>query len=160
MSVPAVSHRTAFVGLAILLALGSGAPAASPLTDQLLGRWQRVGEGYLPEPYIAAEYVEFRPGGQLVELLWDSGPQRAWTINVSQYAVSFAGRVKLSGNCWRGWERYACTHTYTVLRLGDTLRVSDERDQQRAVQYRRVADLEPELPPTLAPPFPSPAPAP
>jgi hypothetical protein len=158
MIVPTFSHRQAFVGLAILLALSSCAPSPSQFTEQLLGRWQRVGNGYLPEPYISAEYVEFRSDGQLVELLWDSRPQQAWTINVSHYAVSSDGRMEFSGNCWRGRDRYSCAHTYTVSRLGDTLRISDEQDQQKTVQYRRIADLEPEPPPTLAPPFPSPTP--
>jgi hypothetical protein len=95
----------------------------------------------------------------LVELLWDAGPQRAWTVNVSHYAVSSDGRVEFSGSCWRGWERYPCTHTYAVSLAGNSLRIADEQDRNRKVQYRRIADLEPEPPPTLAPPFPSPTPA-
>ena len=62
-------------------------PSPAALTTQLLGRWQRVGEGNLTESYVFAEYVEFRPGEERVELLWDPGSQRAWTINVSRYAV-------------------------------------------------------------------------
>jgi len=155
--VPSFSHRKAFVGFAILLALSSCAPALTE--NQLLGRWQRI-EGYLPEPYRSAEYVEFRSGGELVELLWDSGSQQAWTINVSRYAVSSAGRIEFSGNCWRGGERYLCTRTYAASQMGNTLRITDEQDQQKTVHYRRIADLEPEPPPRLAPPLASPTPCP
>ena len=159
MIVPAFQRRSIFVVLVIFLVSSGCVPSAALHTEQLLGRWQRVEVGNLTEPYVFAEYVEFRPGGQLVELLWDPGPQQAWTINVSRYAVVSDGRVEFSGNCWRGWERYFCTHTYAVSQAGTSLRIIDDQDRHKTVQYRRIADLEPEPPPTLAPPFPSPTPA-
>ena len=155
----AFQRRVLLVAIAILFALSGCTPAAGSLAGRLLGRWQRIGEGYLPEPYISAEHVEFRPDGQLIELLWDAGPQQAWTIAVAHYAISSNGHVEFNGYCWRGWERYPCTHTYAVARTGDTLRIIDIQDQNRVVQYRRIADLEPEPPPTLVPPFASPTPA-
>lgn len=160
MIVPGLYHRPILIVVAILLASSGCAPSRSQLAEQLLGRWQRVGEGSVMEPSAFAEYVEFRPGGQLVQLLWDAGPQQAWTIDMAHYAVSSAGRVEFSGYCWHGWERYPCAHTYAVSRAGNTLRITDEQDQHKTVQYRRIADLEPEPPPTLVPPFPSPTPAP
>ena len=160
MIVSGLYRRAMLIVVAILLACSGCAPSASQLAGQLLGRWQRVGENSLSGPDVFVEYVEFRPDGMLVELLWDAGPQRAWTINVAHYAVTADGQVEFSGNCWEGWKRYPCSRTYTVSRPGNTLRISDEQDQHKTVQYRRVADLEPEPPPTLAPPFASPTPAP
>ena len=156
---PPFHRRSVFVVLAIVLEFSGCAPSPAELASQLLGRWQRVGENGLSEPYVFAEYVEFRPGGQLVELLWDPGPQQAWTVNVSHYAVSSDGRVEFSGDCWRGWERYPCAHTYVVSQAGTSLRIVDEQDRNKKAQYRRIADLDPEPPPMLAPPFPSPTPA-
>ena len=156
----AFCRRAAFAILVLLLVLSGCAPSSATFTTQLLGRWQRVGERNLTEPYVFAEYVEFRPGGELVELLWDPGSQRAWTINVSRYAATSDGRIEFSGNCWRGWDRYLCTRTYAVSQMGDALSIADVQDRQKTVEYRRIADLDPEPPPTLAPPFPSPTPAP
>jgi hypothetical protein len=159
MIVPAFYRRSALLIVAIFLVSSGCTPSPTQLASQLLGRWQRVGENSLSEPYVFAEYVEFRPDGQLIELLWDPGPQQAWTVNVSHYAVSSNGGVEFSGSCWRGWERYPCAHTYAVSQAGASLRIVDKQDRNKNVQYRRIADLEPEPPPTLAPPSPSPTPA-
>jgi len=119
-----------------------------------------VGEATLGDPLgsLASDYVEFREEGQLITLLFDEGPNRFWTIHTSSYSFPESGRIEIQGYCWQGWERYECRGEYAYSLAGDRLRITEDQKANRQVEYRRVGALGPELPPTLAPPFPSPTP--
>ncbi len=163
MNLSASQRRLGFIVLLILLMFSSCAPSATQVTEQLLGRWQRVDEGpYMDAPFPYADCLEFRPNGQLVELAYDAKSQQAWTIDVRHYAIASSGRVEIDGYCWHGKESIPCTHAYVAKRTDNTLYFTDEQAQPQpmTLQYRRIADFEPELPPMLAPPFASPTPTP
>ena len=148
-----------FFGFAIVLLTVSGCVrSAAESTSQILGRWQRVGEPGLDEPSLFAENVEFRQAGQLVILLWDKGPDKVWMIGQGQYELPAGDRIQFTGDCWRGYERYPCTRTYSLLLVGDSLRLSDDEQPPHQVAYKRAGAIGPDLPPTLAPPVASPTP--
>ena len=78
----------ALFGLAALLAA-----CANSTADQehmLEGRWHRAAEGFVSDPFqsLATEYLELRPQGVIVSLLFDQGPQAYWTTAMGHYAVS------------------------------------------------------------------------
>ncbi len=152
-------RRSTLVVFLLCLVLSSCAPSSDQVATRLPGRWQRVGESGPTEPNVFLSHLEFRPDGRLIHLLWDQGPQQMWMIGSSQYAVLADNRLELTGDCWRGWERFTCTRTYAVALAGDILRISDEQDSHKMVTYQRFGDLSADLPPTLAPPFPSPTPS-
>jgi hypothetical protein len=139
-----------FLTLALLTACGR---ATSDVGQGILGRWQRispVGPGDPSE--LSAEYLEFRQDGALLVLLKDM--DTFWWINSATYTVTSSAEMQVTGSCWQGWERYACTGTYTLRLSGDELRLSADNE----AEYHRIGGLSRELPPTLAPPLPSPTP--
>jgi hypothetical protein len=163
MNLSAFQRRSVFVVLSILLVFSGCAPSATQITDQLLGRWQRVAEGpYMDAPFPSAKYLEFRPDGQLVELDYDAKLQQAWMLDVRHYAIAPSGRVEIDGYCWRGSESFPCTRAYVATRTDNKLNFTDEQAQPQpmTIQYRRIADFEPELPPMAPLPFASPTPVP
>jgi hypothetical protein len=142
-----------------LLALLAGCTLlAGDPSQQILGRWQRVGQATVGDPLgsLASEYVEFRQNGQLVSLLYDVGPDRFWTIHTNSFAFLENKRIRIEGYCWRSWERFDCTEEYRYTLSGDRLRISEDGDANGRVEFRRTGALEPEPPPTLVPPGPSP----
>ena len=151
-------RRALFAFAIMLLTVSSCVRSAAESTSQILGRWQMVGEPGLYEPYLFAENVEFRQAGRLVILLWDKGPDKVWMIGQGQYELLTGNQIKFTGDCWRGYERYSCSRTYNLLLVGDSLRISDDENPPHQVEYRRAGAIGPKLPPTLAPPFPSPTP--
>ena len=146
----------------ILLTLVAGCTLlAGDPSHRILGRWERVGQATTGDPLgsLASEYVEFREDGQLVSLLFDAGPDRFWTIHTNSYAFPERGRIRIEGHCWRSWERFDCTGEYSFALSGDHLRISEDGDANGRVEFRRTGELEPEPPPMLVPPGPSPTPA-
>jgi hypothetical protein len=138
------------LSLALLTACGK---ATSDLNQDILGKWQRVSPAGPGDPSeLSAEYLEFRPDGVLLVLLKDM--DTFWWINSATYTITSSSRMQVTGSCWRGSERYSCARDYTLSLAGDELSLSADNE----AQYRRVGELSEELPPTLAPPLPSPTP--
>ena len=145
--------------LLLLASSGCAASTADPASE-ILGRWQRVGQPGIGEPAsLLSEYVEFRENGQLVMLLFDQGPGQFWTTGSERYALVSRDRVQVTGTCWQGWESYECSRVYGFALGGDTLRIFDGPQTERQVEYQRIGTIDKDLPPTLAPPFPSPTPS-
>ncbi len=150
--------QLALVGLAVFLAA-----CANSTADQehmLEGRWHRAAEGFVSDPLqsLATEYLELRPQGVFVSLLFDQGPQTYWTTALGHYAVS-GTEITISGKCWQGWQSYACSKVYRFELKGDDLTIFDTADPAHRIDYRRAGAVGRALPPTLAPPAPSPTPA-
>jgi hypothetical protein len=132
-----------------------GVEAADESSAAILGRWQRISQAGPGDPNeLSLEYVEFRENGVLLTLIKDEGTGQFWLNNSASYAVTSVSQMQVVGTCYKGWERYACSRTYDIVLAGDRLKVSG--DQQ--AEYQRIGGLSPNLPPTLAPPFPSPTP--
>jgi len=125
-------------------------------TDQaILGRWQRVSLAGPGDPSeLSAEYLEFQEAGSLLTLLKDEGTEMFWLIHTATYTVTSTGQMEVTGSCWKGWERSACSRTYSISLTGDELRITADRE----AVYLRIGGQSRELPPTLAPPIPSPTP--
>lgn len=153
----------AALGVAIVAA---GCAAPKPSTESAIqGRWRRDGQPYgavLADPAgtLTAETFELRPGGVLAQLTVSEQSGQAWLLGSGQYVIAGADRMRITGKCWKGWESYACTETYGFKLEGDRLTVSDMTHSQIAETFTRVGPFGDGLPPTLAPPGPSPTPAP
>ena len=146
---------TILLGAAI--ALGGCAPSKAEIEKSIQGRWQRVGEPNVHDPFqgLASEYIELRSNGVLVSLLADSAPRTFWTIATGAYSVPQVGQVIVQGKCWQGWQNYDCSRTYRFELNQDHLVIFDNADEGRSVEYTRFGPASAELPPTLAPPMPS-----
>jgi hypothetical protein len=150
-----------FASAILLITVAGCTILAGDPSQEILGRWQRVGQATVGDPLgsLASEYVEFRENGQLVSLLYDAGPDRFWTTRTNGYSFPERGRIRIEGHCWRSWERFDCTGEYSYALSGDHLRISEDGNADGQVEFRRSAALEPGPPPTLVPPGPSPTPA-
>ncbi len=131
-----------------------GVEAADEASTGILGRWQRISPAGPGDPNELSEYIEFRESGVLLSLLWDEGPNTSWLTRSATYSLPTASQLQVTGTCYKGWEVYTCTRIYAVVLAGDNLKISG--DQQ--AEYQRISGLSSDLPPTLAPPFPSPTP--
>jgi hypothetical protein len=100
------------------------------------------------------EYLEFRENGVLLTLIKSEGSEMFWLNNSATYTMTSSSQMQVAGSCWQGWERYACSRTYSIRLAGDKLWVLADNQ----AEYRRIGELSRDLPPTLAPPFPSPTP--
>ena len=130
-----------------------GVEAADETSTGILGRWQRISPAGPGDPNeLSAEYIEFREDGVLLTLFKDEGTDTFWLNNSAAYSLSTTRQMEVVGTCYKGWERYACSRTYDIVLAGDSLKVSG--DQQ--AEYQRIGGLSSDLPPTLAPPIPSP----
>jgi hypothetical protein len=140
----------------LLLALFSGCRNTTDKTAAaLLGRWQRISPAGPGDPNeLSIEYIEFRPEGVLLTLIRDGASDTFWLNNSAAYSLTTSSQMEVVGTCWQGWERYTCTRAYDIALAGDNLKITG--DQQ--AEYQRVGRLSATLPPTLAPPFPSPTP--
>ncbi len=123
-------------------------------TAKILGRWQRLSPAGPGDPNEVSEYIEFRESGVLLSLLRDEGTNEFWLITSATYALTSANQLQVVGTCYKGWERYTCSRTYAIALAGDTLKISGDQE----AEYQRIGSLSPNLPPTLAPPMPSPTP--
>jgi len=150
----------ALILLSFLVACGGtfqiGVEAADEASTGILGRWQRISPAGPGDPNeLSLEYIEFRENGVLLNLIKDEGTGQFWLNNNSAtYSLPTASQMQVVGTCYKGWERYTCSRTYAIVLAGDNLKISG--DQQ--AEYQRISGLSSELPPTLAPPFPSPTP--
>ncbi len=151
--------QLALFGLTMLLAACANSTAGQE--RMLEGRWHRAAEGFVSDPFqsLATEYLELRPQGLIVSLLFDQGPQTYWTTATGHYAVSGTDQITISGKCWQGSQSYACSKVYRFEMKGDDLTIFDTGDPAHQLDYRRAGAVSPALPPTLAPPAPSPTPA-
>lgn len=147
------------LGLIAVLAAACG-PTTQSVARDLLGRWERVGQPNVEDPLasLAAEHVEFREQGLLAVLLFDEGPGQYWTVGTGGYAILEPDRLQITGKCWQGFESRECAREYRLLLDGDRLTLLS-LEAAGGVEYRRAGPLEPEPPPTLAPPRPSATPA-
>ncbi len=149
--------RLRAAALAVIVALAGCAYAAAGRESAILGRWHRLAEPNLDDPFqtLASEYIEFAPNGVLVSLLFDRGPGRFWTATTGEYSVSGADQITISGRCWQGWRSYACSRTYGFTLKEDRLIIFDHKHQERRLEFERIVTASTDLPPTLAPPVPS-----
>lgn len=139
--------------LLTLALLTACARATSDVAQDILGKWQRVSPAGPGDPSeLSGEFLEFRQDGVLLVLLKDM--DTFWLLNSATYTVTSSSQMQVVGSCWRGRERYSCTRTYTLSLARDELSLSADNE----AQYRRVGELSEEMPPTLAPPLPSPTP--
>ncbi len=132
-----------------------GVEATGEVSTDILGRWQRISLAGPGDPNELSEYVEFRESGVLLDLYWDEGANTFWLNRLATYSLTTTSQMDVVGTCYKGWERYTCTRTYTIELAGDSLKISGDGQ----AEYQRISGLSPDLPPTLAPPFPSPTPA-
>jgi hypothetical protein len=159
---PALACRILWAIAAVIGVALAGAGCARPAGEAaaLLGRWQRVGQSGIYEPMaLASEFIELRADGQVLILLWDQQPDEWWLVGSEAYSVPERGQLELTGWCWRGQERYSCTRRYRFTLDGDVLHVFEGEAGQSGVIYRRLGPPAAEIPPTLAPPMPTPLPA-
>ena len=132
-----------------------GVEAVDEARTGILGRWQRISPAGPGDPNeLSLEYIEFRENGALLTLIKDEGTGQFWLNNSAAYSLTTVDQMQVIGTCYKGWDRYTCSRTYAIALAGDNLKVSG--DQQ--AEYERIGGLSPNLPPTLAPPFPSPTP--
>lgn len=144
--------------LPLLWGLSSGCEnTADKPAAAILGRWQRVSQAGPGDPNeVSSEYIEFRETGLLLSLIREEVTGVFWQTNTATYTLPTTSQLQVTGSCWRGWERYTCTRVYGMQLNGDRLGITGDGP----AEYRRIATLSPNAPPTLAPPFPSPTPAP
>ena len=151
------STRSWRLGFLLLLFLAPLSACGHAAADAILGQWQRVSPAGPGDPNeLSAEYIEFRPSGVLLTLIKDDNTGAFWLNNSATYTVTSASQLEVLGSCWRGWERYTCARTYRM-RLagaGDELIVTGDNE----AAYWLIGELSRDVPPTLAPPFPSPTP--
>jgi hypothetical protein len=105
---------------------------------------------------ISGDYIEFRENSLLLDLIVDSG--NAWITNTATYSIPAADMIQVTGSCFHGWERYACTQTYRLSIGTGQMSIFDETDSTRQGEYMYIGTPGPNLPPTLMPPGPSPTP--
>lgn len=155
--------RTCAGRIALVLVVSlllSGCRASGNAAGHLDGRWQKTGASGLGEPdLLISEYLEFREDGQVVVLLHNGTPDRYWTIGLGRFTRKAPGQIELAGRCWKGYESFDCTRVYRLEVSGDHLVISAKNGSGQQVKYRRIGAVSDELPPTLAPPAPTPAPA-
>jgi hypothetical protein len=152
-----IRHYLTLILSSLLVACGGtfqiGVEGADEASAGLLGRWQRVSPAGPGDPNeLSSEYIEFREAGVLLTLLRDA--DAFWLIGSATYSLTTDDQLQVVGTCYKGWERYACTRTYAFTLAGDSLTISGDG----LAEYQRISALDPNLPPTLAPPFPSPTP--
>ena len=125
--------------------------------NAIQGKWHRVGEPDVADPLqtLASEYIELRPAGVLVSLLFDPGARTFWTANTGAYSIAETSQIVVQGKCWQGWQSYDCSHAYHFEIEGDSLTISENGNEQRSVKYQRMGAVSTALPPTLMPPMPS-----
>jgi hypothetical protein len=156
-------HRVVVLFLPLVLAIllaGCGDSAVGG-EDAIQSRWHRVTEPNVHDPFqtLASEYVEFRPQGLLVSLVFDQVSQTFRTTMAGEYAISAADQVTIKGKCWQGWRSHDCSERYRFDLQGDRLTVSDSENDERRVVYERMGGISSDPPPTLIPPMPSATPA-
>ncbi|MCI0625151.1 MAG: hypothetical protein L0387_26495 [Acidobacteria bacterium] len=141
--------------LGLATALGGYRDATRETAQALLGKWQRISPAGPGDPNeLSAEHIEFREAGVLLTLIKDEGTDTFWLNNSATYTVTSSSQMLVAGTCWQGWERYACSRTYSIRLAGDHLTISADNQ----AEYQRIGEPSLDLPPTLAPPFPSPTP--
>jgi hypothetical protein len=125
--------------------------------NAIQGKWHRVGEPNVADPLqtLASEYIELRPTGVLVSLLFDPGSQTFWTATTGAYSVAETSQIVVQGKCWQGWQSYDCSQAYRFKIRGDSLTIFENENEQRSVKYERMGAASTDLPPSLVPPMPS-----
>ncbi|MBL8046173.1 MAG: hypothetical protein JNL09_06515 [Anaerolineales bacterium] len=145
------------IGLVAVLAVVAACAPQPQAAQEIVGRWQRVSASGPGDPNeLSSEYVEFWADGTLLAVAKEETPTETkfWLINSAAYTVKSEDQIEVSGTCWRGWERYTCAKTFQLMLAAGRLTLIGEFTGE----YERIGDVSPTLPPTLAPPFATPAP--
>lgn len=149
-------HQIWKIGLAgILLVLAACVPQPQA-AQEIVGRWQRVSASGPGDPNeLSSEYAEFWADGTLLAVAKEATATETkyWLINSATYAVKSEEAIEVRGTCWRGFERFTCTKTFQLSLAAGRLTLTGDFTGE----YERVGDASPALPPTLAPPFATPA---
>ncbi len=159
------SQRRLAAALLILALTAGCAPAGGAASLQ--GRWHRLDTaqpGFVADPLgsLAQPDIALRDQGLLAALLLGSG--NAFTTFTGNYALVDASHIQIAGKCWQGYASSFCSRTYRFTLSGDHLTFfGDGQVVAGAVangqlDYQRTGPPAAALPPTLAPPGPSPTP--
>ncbi len=112
---------TGHLAILLLVVALSGCSAGDP-ADYILGRWQRSSPAGLDRPMaLMAEYLELRPDGQLITLLYDESKAAFWEIGGGEYRFPAAGQISVSGRCWGATDWESCTHIHSFQLRGQDL---------------------------------------